>query len=281
MLEYYVLVSAALIASTFFYRWRWVWLLPVSLIALQLWLEMVAPVGALFLSVYIAVTLCMIRTSLPLWVIVALRGLWFLMSVALVLHLAPGIYNLPVMADAPLKPGSAPASFYWNIDKVWLAWSLGTYVVSLWQGPRKLQIHQWGLAIAVGVAGTGLVMLWGVIAGLLAWQPAIPIAFAVLAAANLLNTCVAEELLFRGVIQNWCMRRWSPAIALLITSALFGLVHLSVSWIFAIGAFMAGLCYGAVYQITGRLWAAVLCHWGLNLVHMVFFTYQTVQTQAQ
>ncbi|HEY7885925.1 MAG TPA: CPBP family intramembrane glutamic endopeptidase [Cellvibrionaceae bacterium] len=276
MIEHYALVSGALIASTFFYRRRWLWLLPAGLIALQLWWAMLAPVGAVFLSAYIVVTLGMARASIPRWAIVSLRALWFLMSTALVVHLVPGIYNLPLLMDASLKPGSAPTSLYWNIDKVWLAWSLGTYVVSLWQGNRKLHRRDWGLVIFVGVVGTVVVMLWGMGAGVLAWQPAVPMAFILLVAANLLNTCIAEELLFRGVIQRWCTRRWSPVIALFLTSALFGLVHLPVSLAFAIGAFIAGLCYGAVYQITGRLWAAVLCHWGLNLVHMLLFTYPVV-----
>lgn len=38
-------------------------------------------------------------------------------------------------------------------------------------------------------------------------------------------------------------------------------------------AFGAGLLYGLVYLWTGRLVWAVLVHWGLNLTHLLLFTY--------
>lgn len=270
----HIWISCALVAGTLLHGRPGAWLLPVALLPLQLWWGLLAPVGALVLLVYIAVTLWMVRAEVPAWGQWLLRGLWLAISTALVLHAVPGIHNLQLASDTLLKPGSAPASLYWNIDKVWLAWSLGTYVVSLWQPSGPVGQARWAWVPAVALGSIALALGWGWRLGLLAWQPGIPGFFWVFAAANLLNTCFAEELLFRGVIQNWLVKRsGSMTLGLLAAAALFGLVHLPLSAAFALGAFIAGLGYGAVYLLSRRLWVAVLCHWLLNMVHILLFTY--------
>lgn len=273
VLEYYSFISIALIAGTLLAGRPWAWMPPVILIILQLAQGTLSFPGAFVLVVYVATTIWMMRAELPVWVRWCLRGLWFLISLALATHAVPGIHNLAVVSDTVLKANSIPTSVYWNIDKVWLAWSLGTYVVSPWRRSGELDVRRWVNAALVALVGTALVMLWGMGSGLLSWQPGVPLAFGVFAAANLLNTCLAEELLFRGVVQRWLSRRWTPVAGWLVASALFGLVHLPASWAFAVGAFLAGLAYGAVYALTGRIWAAVLVHWALNLVHLLLFTY--------
>lgn len=273
-MEGYILISCLLVAGTFLHGRAGAWLLPLALLPLQLWWGLLAPVGAVVLAVYIATTVWMLKPSLPHWVQWSLRGLWLAISVALVMHAVPGMHNLPMVTDTALKPGSVPTAFYWNIDKVWVAWSLGTYVMALWRPSGPVVKTHGFLAGVVALGGIVLTLLWGWGSGLLAWQPAVPAIFWLFAAANLLNTCFAEELLFRGVIQNWLVRRsGSVPLGLLAASALFGLVHLPLSATFALGAFIAGLCYGAVYLLSRRLWVAVLCHWGLNLAHILLFTY--------
>ncbi|MGM0785563.1 MAG: CPBP family glutamic-type intramembrane protease, partial [Pseudomonadota bacterium] len=42
---------------------------------------------------------------------------------------------------------------------------------------------------------------------------------------------------------------------------------------FVLVATGAGLLYGLVYLWAGRLIGAVLVHWGLNLTHLLLFTY--------
>ncbi len=108
--------------------------------------------------------------------------------------------------------------------------------------------------------------------GLLAWRPGLTPWFAAFAVANLLNTCVAEELLFRGMLQRRLVARLGGALGLAAAAALFGLAHFPAGAGFMAVAAVAGLLYGLVYRWTGRLAWAVLAHWGLNLAHVALCT---------
>lgn len=90
---------------------------------------------------------------------------------------------------------------------------------------------------------------------------------------NLLFTCVAEEVLFRGYIQRQLGQYVPPLVAIAIASILFGLAHFSGGLLFVLVATLAGGLYGLTYLWTGKLSAAVLIHFAFNFVHFVFFTY--------
>jgi uncharacterized protein len=76
---------------------------------------------------------------------------------------------------------------------------------------------------------------------------------------------LAEELLFRGVVQGELARRVPGLIALLLTSAAFGLAHfLTVSY--ALLAGLAGLYLGALYWSQGNLLIPVVAHAVYDLV---------------
>lgn len=78
----------------------------------------------------------------------------------------------------------------------------------------------------------------------------------------------AEELLFRGILFRYIERTGGSWAALLITSAMFGAAHLAnpnAGLIPAAAiAVEAGLLLGAVYMLTGRLWAAIGLHAAWN-----------------
>ena len=86
-------------------------------------------------------------------------------------------------------------------------------------------------------------------------------------------TCVAEEALFRGFIQQNLTDKFGLYIALVTTSLLFGAAHFSGGPLLIVFATLAGLGYGLVFHLTGRLWAAVLIHFLFNFSHLVFYTY--------
>jgi len=85
-------------------------------------------------------------------------------------------------------------------------------------------------------------------------------------ALYLLVVAAAEEVCFRGVIQRRLAGLIGPWAAVPLAGALF------VAWHGAPGspgvfAFRcaAALGLGALYQLSGSLLPAVLCHWGLSL----------------
>jgi uncharacterized protein len=82
----------------------------------------------------------------------------------------------------------------------------------------------------------------------------------------LVNGAFAEEILFRGFLQNRLEQYLAPHgrgvwIALAVTSVLFGLAHMYQGWSGVIGTGLAGLVFGIVrLRDGGRLWGAVAAH---------------------
>ena len=87
---------------------------------------------------------------------------------------------------------------------------------------------------------------------------------------------IPEELLFRGIIQNFLektLRR--PAFALIATSVIFGAAHLNngprPDWRYFLLASLAGLFYGNAYQRTRGLLAPAIVHTLVDTVWRGFF----------
>jgi len=79
----------------------------------------------------------------------------------------------------------------------------------------------------------------------------------------------AEEVFFRGYMQTHLRARWPAPLAVAVTSACFGLLHLE--WLHAILAFILGLYFGALTEMTGSALPAVACH----VINNVIFTLLT------
>ncbi len=71
-----------------------------------------------------------------------------------------------------------------------------------------------------------------------------------------------EELLYRGFIQRGYMRRLSPPLAILLTSTLFGLMHVDPPAIAL--AFILGLWFGVLAWRTGSILLPILSHILIN-----------------
>jgi membrane protease YdiL (CAAX protease family) len=69
---------------------------------------------------------------------------------------------------------------------------------------------------------------------------------------------VLEELIFRGIILNGLLKRYSPLKSIVISSILFGVVHLN-PWQF-VAAFVIGIFSGWVYYKTKKLTLCILIH---------------------
>ena len=76
---------------------------------------------------------------------------------------------------------------------------------------------------------------------------------------------LAEELFFRGALQ--------PALGLLSSSLIFGALHIGPKRAFLawpLWAFVMGLIFGAIFELTGVLWGPVLAHVWINQRNMSF-----------
>ena len=68
----------------------------------------------------------------------------------------------------------------------------------------------------------------------------------------------AEELFFRGYVQGRLCRRWGAWAGVVVTSALFGLIHLD--WIHSPSAFLIGLYLGWLAARAGSILPSVVAH---------------------
>ena len=77
-------------------------------------------------------------------------------------------------------------------------------------------------------------------------------------------SALGEELLFRAALQ--------PVLGLAGTALLFGLLHLgpqgSIS-IWTLWAIISGFMMGWIFDSTGNLWPALICHFLVNAVSML------------
>lgn len=86
---------------------------------------------------------------------------------------------------------------------------------------------------------------------------------------------ISEEMLFRGILFRWIEEFGGSWVALLMTSALFGAVHLAnphASPVAALGiSFEAGVMLGAAYMLTRSLWLPMGIHAAWNFTQGEIF----------
>ncbi len=78
---------------------------------------------------------------------------------------------------------------------------------------------------------------------------------------------VAEELLFRGLVQPSLIGRFGPKFGIIATALLFAMFHLN-PWTF-LPLFIVGTLFGYLAYKTGTFWAGVVAHFGNNIPAIV------------
>lgn len=189
--------------------------------------------------------------------------------VMLFVHVIPGFNNLQVLNKVTAGPLSAPFSMYLNLDKPLALFALFLAYPFLLGSEAKGRVKP---ALLVMILLLSLLPITAML-GALKPELSLPSWWWLFALNNLILTCVAEEALFRGFIQQSLSRRFDWRLGLVIASILFGLAHFAGGPLLIGFATLAGLGYGLVFHFTGRLWCAVLAHFLFNFCHLVFFTY--------
>jgi len=185
------------------------------------------------------------------------------------LHLLPGVFSLAVLSDVTAGPGSLAFSMSLHIDKPMLFFGLLLAYPTLLGEAGKVEWKKIMLSIGLLI----LLILLACQTGFVHPEFKIPAWLWLFAINNLLLVCTVEEAFFRGFLQPLLSERWGSWQALIITSVLFGAVHVLGGVIVALFACLAGLAYGLAFEATKRLWVSVFVHFAFNMVHLILLTY--------
>ncbi|PWB33196.1 CPBP family intramembrane metalloprotease [Pseudomonas sp. SDI] len=216
----------------------------------------------------------LVRRGTHRWQVGLGHALFVLLAVALALHWLPGFHNPKVIQPVQLSEGALPLSLYLNLDKPLIGFWLLLACPWIFSVGRRQGL----LSVALLLPLTCLVCLGLALAmGMIGWAPKWPEQAWLWALNNLLLASLTEELLFRGYLQGSLQRALKAVpqgqnLALLLTATLFGLAHFAGGWHWVGLAGLAGIGYGLAYRYGG-LYAALACHFGLNLVHFAGFSY--------
>lgn len=217
----------------------------------------------------------------PLWARRLGGTLAFIIAVMLMTHLWPGFNNALVLNQVQFSEKSAPFKMYMNFDKVCAGLILFYFLV---RGPNKLLFKLRDLK-TVGLTWLALVFAItpiGLAIGYIAMDVKWPTQSLIWMINNFFFVCFAEEVLFRGVIQDKLSQlRYKNLpphlVALVVSSLLFGLAHYKGGIAYIALSTFAGLFYGFAFYRAQKLLASICVHFSLNLFHFVFLTYPYLQ----
>jgi membrane protease YdiL (CAAX protease family) len=166
-----------------------------------------------------------------------------------------------------------------NFDKPFMGLFALAFLIPLLRTPEEW--YRMALKAAPMTLVTVLILaMLALPSGTIDWQLKIPSHFLVRLVSNLFLVSVPEEAFFRGFVQAEIFKGFGPGpkghiCAVVGASLLFTLFH--IGWTASAAmlgfVFLAGLFYGAIFQITKAIEASIICHFSVNLLHMTFFTY--------
>ncbi|SHN26003.1 hypothetical protein SAMN05216593_118112 [Pseudomonas asturiensis] len=230
--------------------------------------------ATLGLSLLIIAGVC-VQNVRPRYVRILGHGLFILTGSALAVGALPGFNNAIVIDAVRFTPDAAVFTMDLNLDKPLIGFWL--LLACPWILVGTGTAHSLKVGVLALVVTSAFCMTTGVLLGMTGWTPKWPAQSTIWWANNLLLVTLTEELFFRAYLQGGLQRwlgcaRFATPLAIAITACLFGLAHLGAGWEWVLVAGMAGIGYGVAFRFGG-LPAAVISHFGLNLVHFGLFTY--------
>ena len=272
------LVTFLTIVSTLFVwaksSYLWIVIYTITLI-LGLQAGVFSPISFVFLGAMIG--LVWFYQSKGKFSTLAFLGL-VIFGILLSLHALPGFHNHQYLEAYQLNTNSGYFSIWFNYDKS----LFGLLILGLVFQKQLVRSKQDFFKLIkqlfpVLILGLPLVYFCSVLLGYVVIDITFPTVFFAWALKNLFFTILAEELLFRGLIQTELSRRFPTKIgdhiSVIIAGVLFGTAHFSGGINYVFLATIAGCVYGYAYKITGRIEGAILAHFLLNVGHFIFFSY--------
>jgi membrane protease YdiL (CAAX protease family) len=220
--------------------------------------------------------------AFPRWLRWMAMGIFLFMAIALSHHMLPGFDNLLVFDKIQFSFDSAPFTMYLNFDKTVVGILIYLFILK----KREAVWHVWHNKDTLITINIFAVLIASMLPLALATHyvrldPKLPPQTWLWALNNLFFVCVAEESLFRGLIQGGLMTfvpnifrwKWLP---LVVSSLLFGLDHYEGGLPYILLAAFAAVFCGYAYWKTNKIKSSIFVHFGLNLTHLLFFSYPSL-----
>ena len=136
--------------------------------------------------------------------------------------------------------------------------------------------REWGIGALIGIGLYAGCVLLLMVFGMFRIEGLNPISYMIPAAAMAIKSSVFEELVFRGVLFKSVEDMAGSWIAIIVSSLVFGFLHLLNPDATVAGAAYiaveAGLLLAAAYLVTRRLWMAIGYHMLWNYVQSAVFS---------
>lgn len=201
-----------------------------------------------------------------------------LLSVLIGLHQIPGFSNWLIIQRVYLSPDAMPFNLFLNFDKP----LIGLFILGFGHIILLKTFSEWlemfKNTIPIAIIGILSISILSTLFGFVKFDLKFNALFTLWVLSNLFFTCIAEEALFRGLIQNSLShalksRRCGDYYAISIASILFGIMHYNGGLLYIVLTAIAGAFYGIAYLKTRRIESAILTHCLLNVAHFIGFTY--------
>lgn len=212
-----------------------------------------------------------------LWVRSAAGVLFLGISLGLMNHALPGFRNFLIFKDFKFSTDALPFTMYLNFDKTLIGYLGMLFWIQVHQS-KKVGFEDFKATLKTLVFLIALLIPLALWLGYVRLDPKIPGLSWIWMLNNFFFVCLAEEFLFRGVIQkrleltlhNFRFGAW---ISILSSAVLFGLAHFKGGLNYVALATVSGLFYGYAFKKTGRIECSMSVHFGLNLIHFFMFSY--------
>lgn len=215
--------------------------------------------------------------NLPNTIKIILFSIIMTLIIGFYFHLTPGFYNKLVINRIYLSLISYPFSMYLNFDKAMAAMIIyitsGLYIREQYLDKKSiLQVSRYF------IIGAPIIIITAYLLSYIKYDPKIPNIITIWVVNNLLFVCVGEEIVFRGFIQEQLKvllknKIEIPYLYIILSAIIFGLYHFSQGITYVLLASISGIIYGFTYEKTNRLLCSILIHFGVNLTHLLLFTY--------
>ena len=236
-----------------------------------------SPLGMFILIIYAGIALT-IKWIAKAPTKVLLQIVFAVLSLMLIMHLLPGFNNYRILNQVVIKPGCVPYTFYLNFDKPFV----GILILGLLH-PLLRSKNAWLLAIKrafpLFLLEIIVLFLFSTAIHLIRFQPSTPPFLIYWLFANLFFVSMPEEAFARGLLLRFFIKltdssalHWvaNVGIAFLLTGLHY---YFSMQLPYAILVFLANLFYGWIYMRSESIEMAILSHYLINTIHLLFFSY--------